>query len=137
MIVNPNVLPRALEAARAVDPDVNTSAVEKAVEAALDMYRNDTDADLATRMTNAGMSSIDHLLSTKNPINHFMGHAGVNDLSSFERWLEMRHREFMHMRVKYEIGDEKEDELYEWVLAHSGALGEVIVNFRKATGNKS
>lgn len=135
MIVNPNVLPVAIQAAQTVDPAVDPKVIEAAVSAALSVLRDSAQADLDTRMKAAGMMTIDQILSTKNPINRFMAHTGVTDIKSFEQWLEMRHREFAHMRVKYELDKNTKDELYEWVLAHSGALGEVIVNFRKATGN--
>lgn len=137
MIVNPNALPAALEAAQSINPSVDPQLIEAAVSAALKAIQDDVKADLDTRMKAAGMMTIDQVLSTNNPINRFMAHSGVTDIKSFEQWLEMRHREFAHMRVKYELDRETKDELYEWVLAHSGALGEVIVNFRKATGNQA
>mgnify|MGYP001458515197 CR=1 FL=1 len=90
-------------------------------------------AELDARMKAAGMIPASDLLRGDMPLERWIAHAGVNDMDSFEQWLSRRHREFMTMRMAYELGDKgKEDELYEWVLAHCGALGEVMANFRAA-----
>jgi hypothetical protein len=92
-----------------------------------------SEASLDERMEAAGMIPLSKLLAGDAPLEKWMAHTSVRDLASFEAWLLMRQREFMHMRVAYELGDkDKADELYEWVFAHTAALGEVISNFRKA-----
>lgn len=88
---------------------------------------------LDERMIEAGMIPLSQLLAGDTPLAKWAAHTGVRDLATFEQWLLMRHREFMTMRASYELGDKDEsDELYEWVLAHSGAFSEVVANFRSA-----
>ncbi|WP_113154905.1 hypothetical protein [Nitratireductor sp. OM-1] len=91
----------------------------------------EVDASLDQRMKAAGMIPLSDLLSGNTPLEKWMAHTGVCDLDTFEQWLLIRYREFMTMKVAYELGDKDEaDELYEWVLAHAGAFGEVVSNFR-------
>src|SRR3546814_6660565 len=79
------------------------------------------------------MIPLSELLSGDTPLSKWEAHAGVRDIASFGKWLAMKHREYMRMRVAYELGDkDKADELYEWVLAHTAAYGEVAANFRAA-----
>jgi hypothetical protein len=90
-------------------------------------------ASLDERMKAAGMIPLSDLLAGNTALKPWMAHTGVKDLESFEEWLAMRHREFMTMRVQYELGDkDKTDELYEWVYAHAAALDEVMANLRAA-----
>lgn len=91
----------------------------------------DDEAGLSERMKAAGMYSIEEMMEPK-PLDRWMAHAAVKDMDTFEQWLMMRYREFVTMKAKYELGDTEKDELYEWVLAHSGAFSEVIANFRAA-----
>lgn len=48
----------------------------------------------------------------------------------------MRREEFLKMQAEMVLGDAMSGEMYEWVVAHNAVLGEVIANFRKATGRK-
>ncbi len=89
-------------------------------------------ASLDERMIAAGMIPLSDLLSGETPLKRWMAHTGVSDLLTFQDWLSRRYEEFMRMKVAYELGDKpKDDELYEWVLSHCGALGEVVANFRQ------
>lgn len=94
----------------------------------------ETRTSLDQRMIAAGMIPISELL-TKNGLGKFGVHTGVNDLESFEQWLTMRYEEMLSGRVQIELDkNEVVDELYEWYFAHSAAFGEVMANFRVATG---
>lgn len=101
-------------------------------QAAVD--RSDSDevgAELDARLTKAGMLTVTQMLG---PFTAFQVHAGMSDLAFFEKWLESKVVEYKTMRMRYELGDrDKDDELYEWVLAHSGAYHDVLVNFRAAS----
>jgi len=88
--------------------------------------------DLDSRMKAAGMIPLSDLLAGNTPLEKWMAHTSVCDLDTFEEWLMRRYREYMQMRMGYELGDEnKSDELYEWVFAHAGAFGDVVANFRQ------
>jgi len=97
----------------------------------------ESDASLDAKIKAAAMIPLSELLSGDTPLSKWEAHAGVRDIASFGEWLAMKHREYMRMRVAYELGDkDKADELYEWVLAHSAAYGEVAANFRAALSQK-
>ena len=88
-------------------------------------------ADLDARMKDAGMIPLSELLAGGQPTDKWTAHIGIQTYDHFEEWLTRRYTEFMRMRMAYELGDEdKNDELYEWVFAHSSALGEVLTNWR-------
>ncbi|WP_054308955.1 MazG-like family protein [Mesorhizobium sp. 1M-11] len=91
------------------------------------------ETSLDERMKAAGMIPLSDLLAGKTPLARWMAHTGVRDMDSFEEWVAMKHREFLRMRVEYELGDkDQKDELYEWVFAHAAVFGEVAANFRQA-----
>jgi len=92
--------------------------------------------DLAQRMKEAGMMSIEEMLG-KSPLGKFNAHAGVTDLERFEEWIQMRRREFIAMQARMTLDKQEDDEMYEWVIAHNAVLGEVIANFRQATGREA
>ena len=97
----------------------------------------ESDASLDARRNAAAMIPLSELLSGDTPLSKLEAHAGAHDIASFGEWLAMKPREYMWMRMAYELGDEdKADELYEWVLAHSAAYGEVAANFRAALSQK-
>ena len=54
-------------------------------------------ADLAQRMKDAGMMSIDEMLE-KSPLGKFNAHAGVTDLESFEEWIQIEGLVSVHER---------------------------------------
>lgn len=87
--------------------------------------------DLAARMKAAGMMSIESMLAT-SPM--FSAHAGVTDLNKFEEWLQMKREEYLKQQALMMLDKKEEDEMFEWVLSHSSVLGEVVANFRQATG---
>ena len=92
--------------------------------------------DLAQRMKDAGMMSIEEMLE-KSPLGKFNAHVGVTDLKKFEEWIQMRRREFTSMQARMTLDKQEDDEMYEWVVAHNAALGEVMANFRQATGREA
>jgi hypothetical protein len=92
--------------------------------------------DLAQRMKEAGMMSIEEMLE-KSQLGKFSAHAGVTDLDKFEEWIQMRRKEFFSMQARMTLDKQEDDEMYEWVIAHNAVLGEVIANFRQATGREA
>lgn len=93
-----------------------------------------TDASIDDRMTAAGMFTLTEMLA-EDPMGAFACHNAVRDLDSFKWWIESRHKQFLKMKMQYELGDKpKDDELYEWVFAHASVFGNVVANFRQATG---
>lgn len=96
------------------------------------------DGGLDERMKAAGMLSAAELIAGA-PLDAFMKHAGVNDLESFGKWLEMRRKECLQSQGRYDLGDrDKSDDLYEWTIAHAAVFGEVHVNFKAAmAGNQA
>lgn len=93
------------------------------------------DTSLDDRMKAAGMMSIESMLE-KSALGRFSAHAGVTDLESFEAWIQERRASFLKMQARMTLDGEEKDELFEWVLAHNAVLGEVIANFRQATGRE-
>lgn len=88
---------------------------------------------LDERMKAAGMMPVSEMLE-RSPLGAFSAHTGVTDLDSFEQWLQMRREEFLRMQARMTLDGEEKDEMFEWVVAHSAVLGEVMANFRQATG---
>ncbi|TLX15740.1 hypothetical protein [Rhizobium sp. MHM7A] len=90
----------------------------------------DNDVDLDARMKSRGMFSVSELIQGTD-IDKWTAHTGVNSLETFEEWLLMKRRHFDTLRGRYETGEKsKDDELFEWVFAHSGVFNEVHVNFK-------
>ena len=86
--------------------------------------------ELDKKMVEAGMTPLTEMLK-KRPLDQFMTHAGVTDLVSFEDWLTMRYKEMLSLQATIELkGNPEENELYEWAIAHTAVLREVIVNYR-------
>lgn len=56
-------------------------------------------------------------------------HAGVRDLETFRRWLNMRHKELLRMKASMMVDGKEDSELFEWVMAHHAAFSEVLTNF--------
>lgn len=135
MQIDDKMVEAALDAADYIPNNDNRVWMRAALTAALATPPSPTGAEavesLDERMKAAGMIPLSDLLSGNTPLEKWMAHTAVRDLDSFEWWLNMRHREFMTMRMGYELGDkDKTDELYEWVFAHAAAFGEVVSNFR-------
>lgn len=98
---------------------------------------SEQDDDLNARLKAAGMYSIPEMMGV-TPLSRWTVQAGMTDLTFFEKWLERRLAQSLRMRVGYELGDnDKDDELYEWVLAHSTVLSEVLENFKAANAASS
>ncbi|MEQ0863750.1 hypothetical protein [Pseudomonas aeruginosa] len=88
-------------------------------------------AALDVRLRAAGMFSVAEVLNGV-PIDSFMKHADVSDMATFSQWLEMKRAECLRLHARLELGDRKDDELHESVLAQMGVLAEVHVNFKTA-----
>ena len=73
----------------------------------------------------------------RSPLGKFQSHAGVTDLDKFEEWVQMRRREFISMQARMMLDKQEDDEMFEWVITHRAVLGEVIANFRQATGREA
>lgn len=90
-----------------------------------------SNSELDIRMREAGMIPLSEML--KNiPLEKWLAHAGVNDLQSFEDWLQMRRGEMLRMQATMEVKKQTDDELYEWVMSHAAVFTEVLCNFRAA-----
>lgn len=86
--------------------------------------------DLSARLQANGMFTIEQMLQ---PLSRFQIHASMKDLDAFDGWLEAKCREYTSMQARYDLGDrDKEDDLYEWIVAHCGAYHDALVNFRAA-----
>jgi hypothetical protein len=90
--------------------------------------------DLDQRMIDAGMTPLSKLLS-RDPMGKFAVHNAVHSIEDFEWWVNQQHEQYLRMRMRYELGDKpKDDDLYEWVLAHSAVFGRVAATLRQALG---
>ncbi len=68
-----------------------------------------------------------------HPANPFIINAGMKDLEFFREWLHSKHKEYVTMQAKMMLEVSlKNDEMFEWVLAHAAVFGEVIANFDAA-----
>lgn len=89
-------------------------------------------AALDDRLRAAGMFTIPEMMGT-TPLTRWQTHAAMKNLDAFDCWLDVQVRQFLTMRMHYEIGDnDKSDELYEWVLAHAAAYQVIRTNFKAA-----
>ena len=90
------------------------------------------DSTIDEQLKSAGMLTVQEIMAG-GPIDGFMVNAGVNDLESFSKWLDMRTKEMLSMKAAMMLKNKAEGELFGWVLAHSAVLNEVRVNFNAAT----
>lgn len=91
--------------------------------------------DIDARMIAAGMIPLSEMLSGYGPMERWMRHAHVNTLSDFRDWVTMKQREYMTMRMRYELGDsDKSDGMYEWVFAHAAAFNVIAAQLRAIAG---
>jgi hypothetical protein len=88
--------------------------------------------ELDKQLKDAGMLSVSELMNG-SPIDGFQVHSGMNNLSKFSDWLDMRTKEMMRMKAGMELNKTDNNDLYEWVLSHVAVLNEVRVNFNAAT----
>lgn len=89
-----------------------------------------TDAELAEKMKAKGMLSIEEILAG-NLMGVYSTHKAVTDLEGLLWWVESKHKEYLKMRLRYEVGGKERDDLYEWVLAHCGVFGTIADHMRK------
>jgi hypothetical protein len=90
---------------------------------------------LDEKLRNAGMLTITQILKG-TPIDAMHACSEVIDLESFNKWLSVTREEFLSMKAKLTLDKRQDNELFEWVLAHSAALQTVSINFKKATNGK-
>ena len=89
-------------------------------------------ASLDERLAAAGMYTVGQMLGV-TPMTRWATHAGMDSLATFEAWVDRRAAEFLRMKARYELGDkDKDDDLYEWALAHGAAFSEVRTNLKAA-----
>ncbi|HGN3112383.1 TPA: hypothetical protein ACKRQV_000079 [Pseudomonas aeruginosa] len=93
-------------------------------------------ASLDVRLKAAGMFTIDEVLKGL-PLDSFIKHAAVTDMVAFAKWLEMKRAEILRLHASFELGDRKDDEMHERVLAQMGVLAEVHINFKAAIAGQS
>jgi hypothetical protein len=87
---------------------------------------------LDERMKAAGMFTVSQMMGAA-PMDVFIKHAGVNDLDSFLKWVEMKRAEYVRMQARYDLGEKpKDDDMYEWVIAHNAVFAAVHVNLKAA-----
>lgn len=91
----------------------------------------DTDAALSDRLKAAGMITVEQILAG-TPMDAFLKHAGVCDLDTFSQWVEMRRAEYLKMHARFALEKREDDELFDWITAHTAAFGEVMINFKAA-----
>lgn len=85
---------------------------------------------LDVRMKEAGMITLTEIWSGM-PIDNFIKTKEVTTLDYFEKWLESRYKEVSSMFAKRTVEKEEDDDMYEWVLAHSAVFKEVLLNFKQ------
>lgn len=107
---------------------------ERRIKSALEpapIATQEADADLDERMKAAGMIPLSELLESHGPMEKWMRHADVHTFDDFCLWVKMKQREFMTMRMKYELGDrDKDDDLFEWVFAHAAVFDGIATQLR-------
>lgn len=97
---------------------------------------DETIETLDERMIAAGMIPLSKLLAGGLPLEKFSVHAGMDSIEFFQVWINRNHEQYMKMRMRYELGDKpKDDDMYEWVFAHSAVYGTVAENLRAALSN--
>ena len=78
-----------------------------------------------------GMMTTAELLAG-SPVDGFVTHAQVKDISSFVKWLDMETACYLDQKARLELDGDDKSEIYEWVLAHYATFNEVRVNLRAA-----
>ena len=86
--------------------------------------------DLDARLKAAGMLTIEETL---RPLNRFQVHAGMRDYDTFASLLVSKARQYARMHAEFTLDDAEDDDLYEWVIAHSNAYHDALVNFHAAS----
>tara|TARA_R110002072_G_scaffold287391_1_gene453010 strand:- start:268 stop:972 length:705 start_codon:yes stop_codon:yes gene_type:complete len=111
----------------------NTSSLyQRAVlQAAIEQIKGAHGEGIDARMKAAGMMTIAEMLESP-PLTAFHVHAGVTDLDSFEKWLVMEWQSYTTQQAELQLDNREDDELFEWVVAHSAVFLEVLINFRAA-----
>ncbi len=89
-------------------------------------------AALDAALARLGMIPLTTMLKRPEQLMPFHGHKGVDNLVQFEKWLTMRHKECLKMKTRFIVEGKGSDDMYEWVLAHSAAFTEAMINFKQA-----
>lgn len=87
-------------------------------------------SSLDQKMADAGMIPLSEMLAG-NLMGKFSTHKHVTDLEGLLWWVESKHKEYLKMRLRYELGEQEKDDLYEWVFAHSAVFGTIADHMRK------
>jgi hypothetical protein len=121
-----------LEAFADLDPDhrARFHKFARAAIAAMQPIVSEAD-DIDSKMIAAGMTPLSKMLNGHGEMEKWLQHAHVHTLDDFTQWVKMKQREYMTMRMRYEIGEkDKSDDLYEWVFAHASAFDAVATQLR-------
>jgi len=87
--------------------------------------------DLDARMIAAGMIPLSSMLKGHGEMEKWMRHAHVHTFEDFVEYVNMKQREYMSMRMRYELGDkDKNDDMFEWIFAHASAYDAIATQLR-------
>jgi predicted RNA-binding Zn-ribbon protein involved in translation (DUF1610 family) len=93
---------------------------------------------LDERMKAAGMIPLSELLKSNGAMEKWERHAGMKSFTDFVDWVHRKQREYMTMRMQYELGDkDKNDDLFQWVFAHAAVFNSVATQLRAIAGEDS
>ena len=96
------------------------------------------DEDLDARMRAAGMIPVADHLAGNTPLAAWKVRPDMTDLDAFERWVERQTAEYLRMQARYDLGEnDKNDELYEWVVARGSAFHDLLLNLRAARAGEA
>lgn len=101
------------------------AALEAALSTPPEPVGVEVKGDLDGRMKAAGMYTIAEMMGV-TPLTRWKSNPAINTIEAFSEWLDRKSAEYLQMKAGYDLGDKAEtDELYEWVLAHTGAFTSV------------
>lgn len=118
---------------RAEDHNLNIVDIERAAKANMPSPEDEV-ALLDAKMEARGMIPLSKMLKSHGEMEKWLQHAGVRSFDDFTQWVAMKQREYMTLRMRYEVGDkDKSDDIYEWVFAHAAAFDAVATELRGIT----
>lgn len=103
--------------------DPNVTDAEK-------VFTEASEIDINEALIARGMYTVAELLNGELPTDSYKISRDVTDYDSFTAWLEAQAKQYTIMRLRYETGFEKQDDMYEWVFSHSAAYKDVILNWK-------
>lgn len=94
------------------------------------VFTEASEVDINEALIARGMYTVAELLNGELPTDSYKISRDVTDYDSFTAWLEAQLKQYTIMRLKYETGFEKQDDMYEWVFSHSAVYKDVILNWK-------